>query len=85
MTISVENDPLQKSSRRYRIASITKKLSHSFFRQARLAQAVKRRLQHRLVLDQPFDGKLGIDTASFGQGGLCLIHFTFERTGSSQI
>ena len=38
----------------------------SLLRQPRLAQPIKRRLQHRLVLDQPFDRELGIDTTSFG-------------------
>jgi hypothetical protein len=63
----------------------TKIAELSFFRQTRLAQAIKRRLQHRLMLDQPFDRELGVDAASFGQGGLRLIHFTFERTRGSQI
>ena len=57
----------------------------SLLRQSRLAQAIKRRLQHRLVLDQPFDGELGIDAARFGQGGFGLIQVTFERVGNSQI
>ena len=58
---------------------------YSFFRQPRLAQALKRWPQHWLALNQPFDRELGIDSSSFDEGGFCLIHFTFERTCGSQI
>jgi hypothetical protein len=38
-----------------------------------------------LALGQPFDAELGIETASFGQSGLRLVHVAFERVPGGQI
>src|SRR5271166_1013085 len=58
-------------------------LSH--LRQSRLAQRVEPGLQVGLAPGQPFDAELGIETASFGQSGLRLVHVAFERVRGGQI
>jgi hypothetical protein len=49
------------------------------------AQTLKRGLQHRFALDQPFNGEFRIEAASFGQGGFRLIYITLQRVSRSQI
>src|SRR5215469_1251456 len=59
--------------------------SRSFLWQSRLAQSVERELQHRLVFQNPFDGKFGFETARFSHGGFGLVHFALEYVGNGQI
>ncbi len=57
----------------------------SLLRQSRLAQGVERGLQNRFAPDQPFDAELGIEAASFREGGLRLIYIAFQRVGGGEI
>jgi hypothetical protein len=57
----------------------------SLLRQPRLAQRVERGLHKRFRPDQPFDAELGIEAASFGEGGLRLIYIAFQREGGGEI
>jgi len=52
---------------------------------SRLTQRVERGLQNRFVPDQPIDAELGIEAASFGEGGLRLIYLAFQRVGGGEI
>ena len=77
-----------RNSRRTRSATFARecrRVALSLLRQPRLTQRVERRLQNRFAPDQPFDAELGIEAASFGEGGLRLIYVAFQRVGGGEI
>jgi hypothetical protein len=81
---SIHHGRIAMSEPRARLASRASG-SRSFLSQPRLAQAVEQGWQIRRMVGQPLDREVGIEAASFRQGGLRLIHLACERIGGGQI